>query len=87
MDKLEEHLYPIWKRLTHNPLREDAFYSFVRDIRRVTKDEDRDRIYVLNQRWELLESFISEFLEVKDITRSAYLNVHNRMHEIEQELS
>jgi len=38
MDKLTQHLKPIWKRLTKNRIfmdREDAFNVFVSDIRRV----------------------------------------------------
>ena len=80
-DKLERLLKPIWNRIAVNPGRQDHYLAWVRDIRRVTKDE----------KWSTLYRKIYDYTNNPDhrgtTFNTAILRVERWMHEIETEQS
>ena len=82
-DKLAAHLKPIYDRFQNRRLhnREDAFLCFVREIKRVTKDE----------KWSTLYRKIYDYTNNPDHRGTAFntaiLEVERWMYEIDQEQS
>jgi len=81
MDKLTQHLKPIYQRIAKHPEREDGLNTFVADIRRVTKDE----------KWSKLYRKIYDYTNNQDHRGTAFntaiLEVERWMYEIDQEQS